>query len=285
MTAELDELLEWLKTRHGVHVPETQRAFVAAFVESRQKARGWSEYRAALETDDGERNALIDASTIGETYFFRDEAQFRVLRNEILPRFRRHFGRLPTIWSAACSTGEEALSLLLLLADAWGLPVESCRGHVWASDVNRTSLHAFEGGVFRPNSVREDGQGFHRLLEPYLDTPSGTVRVPKAVVDLVERRPVNLIADDLEALPRKFDLVVLRNMMIYVALEERPTIYRRIVDRLSDEGVLILGKAELPFFHDDEMSLAELDGTFVFVRNSSSVWTSTERRKAWPART
>jgi chemotaxis protein methyltransferase CheR len=282
---ELDELLEWLKTRHGVHVPETQRAAVLAFVGSRQKGRRWAEYLQALEADDDERNALIDASTIGETYFFRDEAQFRVLRNEILPRFRRHFARHPTIWSAACSTGEEALSLLFLLADVWGLPVEACKGRVWASDVNRTSLHAFERGEFRSNSVREDGQGFHRLLEPYLDTRTGTVRVPKSVVDLVERRPLNLIADDLEVLPLKFDLIVLRNMMIYVALEERPTIYRRIVDRLSDEGVLILGKAELPFFQDDEMSLAELDGTFVFVRNSSSVWTSTERKKAWPART
>ena len=280
----LEEIFVRLRRRWGIHVPDTQRSTIAVFLRDRLRGASWSSYVERLEADGAERQALIDVATVGETYFFRDEAQFSTLRHEILPRFRRGAARMPLLWSAACSTGEEALSLLLVLADAWGVPLEACRGHVIASDVNRVALDAFASGEFRASSLREDGQLFHPLLLRHGARTGGRIAVTHGIVDLIPRRQINLITDDFGALPPAIDVIFLRNMMIYVPIEERSTIYRKVVARLSPDGVLILGKAELPFFSDSEATLAEIGGSFAFVRRTSALWPVTEHRDEWHAR-
>jgi chemotaxis protein methyltransferase CheR len=277
----LDLLIEWLKRRWGIQVQETQCTPLSAFLDQRLEGLTWGEYRFRVETENAERAALLDAATIGETYFFRDEAQFRLLRDRMFPFFRDHKKSMPRLWSAACSTGEEAISLLVLLADAWGASLETCRGRVWASDLNPKALEQFSSGVFRLGSLRQDGESFHQLLDPYMERGGKSLHIPKDIIDLIQIREINLITETLDLVPGNVDILLLRNMMMYVPFEERSPIYRKVSEKLSSDGVLVLGKAELPFFQEPSMVVAELDGTFVLIKETSRFLVSEKQRNAW----
>jgi chemotaxis protein methyltransferase CheR len=280
---DFQRLLVWLKNDWGLTIQETQWISLARFLDEKLGSDlAFPDYQVLVKGNEEERSDLLEAATIGETYFFRDEAQFAMLRRWILPAFRSLHFRMPMLWSAACSTGEEALSLLLVLADAWEVGPEACRNKVWASDVNSRALKQFSSGLFRTASLREDGKGFHPLLEPFLTKSGSSFVLNSTLVDLIPKLPVNLITDSLASLPGSFDIIFLRNMMIYVSLEERPRIYEKIVAKLSPEGVLILGKAELPFFEEKSMDLAEIDGTFLFVKKKSLLSSWEKRGYGWP---
>jgi chemotaxis methyl-accepting protein methylase len=91
-----------------------------------------------------------------------------------------------------------------------------------------------------------------------------------------------LVTDSLDSLPEAFDFIFLRNMLLYVTQEERPQIYRKVVNKLSPDGVLILSKAELPFFQHDAMDLVEIDGCFVLIKKSSRYGSWNHKEATWP---
>jgi len=265
---DFTKVIAWLKEDWGVTIQETQYSSLAQFLkEQTTETSTFEDYQRQVRSNNAARSALLDAATIGETYFFRDEAQFRLLRDRVLPRFRSLETRMPRIWSAACSSGEEPLSLLFLLAQVWGVDLARCADQVWASDINPLALERFTSGFYRPHSLRSDGASFHGMLNPFLERESqGFLRMSAPVVKLISKRIINLVTDPLTVLPGRFDLIVLRNMMIYVHLDERPLIYRKVVEKLNPGGVLLLGKAELPFFSDETMELAEIDAVFILVK-------------------
>jgi chemotaxis protein methyltransferase CheR len=276
-----------LKRNWGLSIRETQFEALSLFLDEKLEASGltWELYASVIEAGGPERADLLDAATVNETYFFRDGSQFELLRRRLLPAFRATHGRMPRLWSAACASGEEGLSLLLVLADVWGLGPESCRHQVWASDINPRALERFEAGSFRPASFRADGRQFHHLLDPFMTKDEAAVQISPALLALIPKREVNLITDSLASVPGTFDFIFLRNMMLYVPMGERPVIYRKIVDKLSPDGVLVLAKAEVPFFQDDEMELKEIDGNFVLTKKSSPAAPWKQGGLEWTART
>lgn len=267
----------WLRDSQELVVPETNRTRLGDFVDSRMAEKGWpvEEYLAFLAADRHERELLIDAATIGETYFFRDEAHFDLVRNRFLPFFAGQ-GRVPLVWSAATSTGEEILSLAALYADFYGSP-EAAADRVWASDINALSLARLREGRFRAGSLRDDGRRHHGCLAPWLSRDAAWLYVDRRLVDLVQTRTVNLMTDSLDAIPGGIDLLFLKNMMIYFPHEKRRVIYRKVAAKLSDQGFLVLGKSEVPFFEHPDLTLVEEAGNFFFARRGSPYRARTER--------
>lgn len=279
--------LDWLKRHWGLSIRETQFPALHRFLADKLDISRLTmeQYCRVVGSVEQEKADLLDAVTVGETYFFRDEGQFELLRLRLLPEFRATHRTMPRLWSAACSTGEEALSLLVVLAEAWGTNPEGCRNQVWASDINPRVLETLASGTFRPSSFREDGQSFHHLFQSFVTRTASSVQMSRGLVDLVPRRQINLVTDSLEAIPGEFDFIFLRNMMLYVTLEERPAIYQKVVRKLAPEGILVLGKAETPFFQEDSMNLKEIDGSFVFVKKSAREGSREPRRTGWPIST
>ncbi|MEI6874089.1 MAG: CheR family methyltransferase, partial [Spirochaetota bacterium] len=109
---EYQSLTSFLERCHHLPVPETNHLHFGDFISRRLEERSCTlgEYLDGLPTDLQETKLAIDAATIGETYFFRDESHFSLLLYEFLPFFSQ-LGRVPLAWSAAASTGEEALSI------------------------------------------------------------------------------------------------------------------------------------------------------------------------------
>ncbi len=247
MTAtEGQHLRDFLEAQLSLVVPETNHARLGEFVTNRLQETG-CEFRAYLDLlvqNKAEMDLVIDASTIGETYFFRDESHFALLRDEILPiaaLYTSHYG------STTC------------LADK-----------IWASDINCLSLGALERGRYRNRSLRDDGGKFHPLLEPWIVRDEQGFQVDARVHKQVQVRKINLMTDTLDSIPCAVDILFLKNMMIYFPLERRRIIYQKVAAKLSPHGFLILGKSEVPFFESTELTLLERQGVFFFVTKSSA---------------
>ncbi|MEI6386776.1 MAG: CheR family methyltransferase [Spirochaetota bacterium] len=267
---ELREITRHLEERHALVVPETNKSRLSEFVAQRLREHSWTmdAYFMQLAMNISETALLLDAATIGETYFFRDESHFSLLLEEFLPFFSR-LGRVPRAWSAATSTGEEALSIAVVYAQFFG-SLEKLGGEIWASDINAISLDFLRGGTYRNRSLRDDGRRFHASLEPWITREEQLFKVDPRLRSLLEIRTINLMSDSFDAIPGQVDILFLKNMMIYFPLDRRKSIYRKLSSKLSPEGILVLGKSEVPFFESPDMALIERRGTFFCVPKTSS---------------
>jgi chemotaxis protein methyltransferase CheR len=187
--------------------------------------------------------AIAEAMTINETSFFRDGRPFELLRTELLPKLiesRRHMRSL-RFWSAACSTGQEAYSIAMLLLESfpslsgWNIRIE---GTDFSSDVveraNQGRYHRIE--INRGLPARNLVRYFDHVREEWVAKPE--------VRQLTNFRVANLC----ETLPfrERFDVIFLRNVMLYFAQETRRVLLANAHRLLAPDGVLFLGSSEQP---------------------------------------
>ncbi|MCY1353578.1 Chemotaxis protein methyltransferase [compost metagenome] len=193
-----------------------------------------------------ELEVAIDLITTHETYFFREPKHFDFLQQKILPEMaaRDEF----RVWSAASSTGEEAYTLAMLLDD--GRPQRSWE--VLATDISLHVLRSARRGLY----VMARGERIpQRLLKRYClkgrDLYEGRFLVERALRERVEFRQSNLI----KAAPElgHFDLILLRNVLIYFDVPTKLQVLRNVVDRLKPGGWLMVGHSEA--LHDTALPL------------------------------
>ena len=187
--------------------------------------------------------AIAEAMTINETSFFRDSRPFELLRRELLPKLieARRFTRRLRIWSAACSTGQEALSVAMLLREyftmqaGWDIRIE---GTDIASSVIRRArqgcYHRIE--INRGLPARCIVRYFEKVDEDWVAKPE--------IHDLCHFRQENLCSTP----PFRdiFDVILLRNVMLYFSQETRCRVLETMHRLLASDGVLLLGSAEQP---------------------------------------
>lgn len=189
----------------------------------------------------------VDALTTNETYFFRDLDPFDALREHVIPRFQaRHPGAPLMMWSAASSTGQEAYSLAMLMAEHFpDLP-----SRILGTDLSRTVIARAQAGVYNQIEVNRGLPA--RLLVRYFQLQEGAWRIGNSIRARVDFREMNL-AGTWPELPR-MDIVFLRNVMIYFDLGTRQRILQQVKRVLAPGGLLVLGGAETtmtidPAFH------------------------------------
>lgn len=180
---------------------------------------------------------LINALTTNETYFFREPKHFEFFKTQIIkPWHGDHF----RIWSAACSTGEEAYSLAMILAENLG----QRHWEVFASDVSTRVLDIAKDGVYLLDRLE---QMDNRLLEKYClkgtRSQEGYFRVNAKLRDRVYFNAVNLM----HSLPLNlgiFDVIFLRNVLIYFDQETKKQVVERLVKALKPGGYFFISHSE-----------------------------------------
>jgi chemotaxis protein methyltransferase CheR len=191
---------------------------------------------------------LIQAITVGETYFFRDQAHFDTLRTHVLPQLiveRRKTGnKLLRLWSAGCASGEEPYSLAMLLHEL--LPdIETWHIMLLGTDINLVFLERARRGMYRPSSFRGETPEVIRKRW-FTVTPEGYQLYP-LIRDMVIFSPLNL-ADrgypSLESGTLNLDLIICRNVTIYFDQETVCDIVSRFYQALNDKGWLVVGHSE-----------------------------------------
>lgn len=224
----------------GVTLPSSKKALVSGRLSKRLRFAGcqtFMEYHDLLKTDREECQWAVDLLTTNETYFFREPKHFEFLRDEILKAHPR--SRPFRAWSAASSSGEESYSLAMLLGDIMG----GSNWEVIGSDISMQVLEKAERGLYplaRTNHMPPDY--LRRFCLKGTGQHAGKLLVSRGLRERVKFMQVNLNAE----LPKLglFDVVFLRNVMIYFSAETKAQVVRRVLTQLRPGGHFFIGHSE-----------------------------------------
>jgi chemotaxis protein methyltransferase CheR len=231
----------------GIMFADTKRYFVDKRLQERMLAVGQPMFRDYFNTlrfqaSGEEFQALVNLMTVNETYFYREEYQFRCLVRSILPEVvrRKAPGAPVRIWSVPCSTGEEPYSIAFQLLDTWP-EVDQHDIEIVASDIDTTVLDQAKRGLYGDRSVQHVPKA---TLERYTHRVRGAYEVISDIRESIAFARVNL-SDPLSTRQfRNFDVVFCRNLLIYFDDASRRDAAQTIYDALRPGGFVCLGHSE-----------------------------------------
>jgi chemotaxis protein methyltransferase CheR len=197
--------------------------------------------------------AVAEAMTINETSFFRDIAPFEMLRQVVFPQLieERAEKRRLRIWSAASSTGQEAYSLAMLIAEHFP-NLAQWDVKIIGTDISRHVVDYAQRGRYRRLEVNRGLPA--RMLLKYMVREGDEWEVIPRVRAMCEFRYANLCAP-MPQLPA-FDLVMLRNVLLYFSQHDRRELFKEIYQKIVSGGYLVLGNAEQA---EDSTNLFEVE--------------------------
>jgi len=244
---EFRRLCEFLYRRTGMIFNEAKRYYVQRRIDDRMAATGatsFASYFARLRSEaHGEVEPFINAFTVNETYFYREEHQLQCLTSDLLgERTRaRPPGQPIRIWSVPCSTGEEPYSIAIWLLQNWP-EVDAHDIEIVGSDIDTQALEAARAGVFGRRALMRLSPD---LIAKYLE-PAGEERwrVLQDLRDSVAFSPVNLVEPDQTRPFGRFDVIFCRNVLIYFDDASRRTAAENLYENLAPGGFICLGHTE-----------------------------------------
>jgi chemotaxis protein methyltransferase CheR len=209
----------------------------------REKLRDLNALAEALRRPGAESivRDVVEAMTTNESFFFRDDKPFQHFRAQALPRIlaARPPGSSVRIWSAASSSGQEAYSLAMILAEN-KLAIANHRVEIIGTDIAREQLSRAREGVYTQFEVQ---RGLPvQLLMKYFKKEDPGWRLAEPIRAMAQFREFNLLGD-LRPLGR-FDIVFCRNVLIYFDQETKKRVLEAIAALMAPDGVLYLGGAE-----------------------------------------
>lgn len=206
---------------------------------------------------------VVEAMCIHETSWYRDAPAFEAIRRVIdeIAESRAGRGAL-NIWSAACSTGQEPYTIAMMCAE--NPKLISMRVRITATDI---STHAVERARAGAYSQLEIGRGLPAAALVRWFSRSGTSWVANQDLrSMVSFRQLNLGAAPYPALGGPFDLILLRNVLIYFPVEEKGRVLSSIASQLTPDGALVLGASETTIGISDKFRPDRVNNVSVFRR-------------------
>jgi chemotaxis protein methyltransferase CheR len=224
---------------------ENSRFVLERRLQPRLRQRGllsFAEYEATM--DAGEMDTLLDTVAVHETYFFREKRQLRAFTEQIVPELARSDEAI-RIWSAGCSTGEEAYTIAMLMAER-GL-LDDGRVQLLATDLSRRVIDSARRGLYGSTSFRTTEPEYQEHY--FHDAGRGLWQASDHLRTAVQFEQANLIDPDARRLQPPangggFDAIFCRNVLMYFDEEAARQTLTLIYSLLKDGGYLLLGHAE-----------------------------------------
>lgn len=188
-------------------------------------------------------NLVVENMTIQETSFFRGPRVFDNLKKNIIPKLIKEnvYSHTIKIWSACCSTGQEPYSILMLLKEEFP-ELENWNILLLATDVSENALIKARTGIYsRFETIR--GLSTNLKEKYFLEIPDGQYQICADLRQKVKFQQVNLL-EGFYPLGGPFDIILLRNALIYFAPEVCTGIFQKLRGVIKDSGSLILGESE-----------------------------------------
>ena len=224
-----EQVLDYILVETGIRLPETKYKALGDFLIGLGKELDFGTFVRHVEGPGSED--FINVVTINETYFFREQRHFSLLRSGLLATLAES-GRPLRIWSAACSSGEEAVSLAALARSIQGK--DGYR--VYATDISPQVLARLKTGLYTQASLREDGRGFHQLLEPFSEQKGKNIQIYPELLNSIESAVLNLSEPAYPAIPDGLNLIFMRNVLMYMPMETRQRILGTVSGKLVEIG-------------------------------------------------
>jgi len=236
-------LTEFIEAQTGLTFPPARYADLLDGIRRVMRKAGMQnphEYLNLLRCSNHAFKDLVAEITVGETYFFRHAAQFEFLRREVLPRFR-HCDMSLRLWSAGCSSGEEAYSLAIL-TEQEGI---ASRTRILATDISERALKRARQGVYSQWSLRE---ATGDLISSWFRSEGSRFHLVERLGDRVEFRCLNLAADTYASTLSAgcMDVIFCRNVLMYFDRNTIARVAQRLFDALTEGGWLFTAPADPP---------------------------------------
>jgi chemotaxis protein methyltransferase CheR len=264
MTAEtFVQFRDLIYEKSGIFFPENKKYVLDSRLASRLAERNcttFEEYYALLKTDgcrDKELPALFNAVTTNETFFYRDLPQLQAFNDLIVPSVikENQGNRRLKIWSAACSTGDEAFTLAIMLlergregARLGALGAGGCNGELsgWnleiaASDISEAALGSARRATYGPYAMRHVPP---HIIQRYFQLEDGLHVVKPEVRRLVRFANINLCESSRVKLMKGMDVIFCRNCLIYFDERAKKRVVDSFYDCLNPRGYLVIGFSE-----------------------------------------
>lgn len=249
---EIEQICRLINQRLGFNYTVQKKYLVQSRLNKRLIELNLSSYQAYLDLlakDPSEFSRLVSLVTTNVTSFFRESYQFQILRQELLPELIANNQKVKKVrcWSAGCSSGEEAYTLAIVMNEALG---ESWDLRVLASDVSIVKLQEGMAGEYHqeriagiPKELREKyfTQG-EKNPNFYKVKPKLREQINFQKINLIERME---IPDSI-----RFDLILCRNVFIYLARPAQEKVVQGFYHFLKRGGYLFLGLSESLSFAD-----------------------------------
>ncbi len=264
-----------IEERCGLRFDDSQRVSLSASVSLRMQQLELDSEDEYVERLRGEAPRMVEAElrnllnlvTVTETCFFRDASQFRLLRNHIIPGLiaerlaKGDKNRTIRIWSAGCSSGEEAYSIALTLEDMGFY--RACPGwtiDIIGTDLNTKVLEKARAGVYTARAMR-NVEG--RLRDRYFVGEGKTFSLADTIKKHVKFEYGNLTQTPMPSTGPQ-DIVFCKNVAIYFRADVTRKLIKGLYDTLAGEGYLLLGHAESLWQLSDGFALVEQERAFCY---------------------
>jgi chemotaxis protein methyltransferase CheR len=244
---DVQRFCEFLYRRTGLSFNEAKRYFINRRLEDRIAATGSQSFQAyfsLLRADaDHEIEHLINAFTVNETYFYREDQQLRCMTSSLLNAIvsQKERGSTVRIWSIPCSTGEEPYSIAIWLMENWP-EVDNHNVEIVGSDIDTRVLQAAAEGIFGDRALmRLSTDVISRYFKP---VAGGRRQIDEGLRNSIEFTRANLIDANEMARHGDFDLIFCRNVLIYFDDASRRRAAENLYDCLRPGGYICLGHSE-----------------------------------------
>jgi chemotaxis protein methyltransferase CheR len=249
---EFEKFRDYFYRKTGINFENNKFDYVERRISSRMQeihCPRFRSYFASLRLDfsGDELQTLTNLLTINETYFFREEYQFKCLVYSALDEIVRHKrpGERIRIWSIPCSTGEEPYSIALYLLEHWPR-IETMDVEIHASDIDTRVLAMAKQGIYSQRSLQHLSQ---EIIDHYFTyRPDGdtgdTWQISLDLRNAVDFSSANLFELEKNKNMRNFDVIFCRNVLIYFDDMSRRKVAESLYDALNPGGFVLLGHSE-----------------------------------------
>ena len=202
---------------------------------AKHKITSYEAYVSQLKKDREMFDEFVNYLTINVSEFYRNPEQWELLEKDILPFLFENHGKQLKIWSAACSTGDEPYSLVMLLSKI--MPLSNIK--VIATDIDSQVLEKARLGLYNVKSLKTLPLEFQSRY--FTKINDRTYQISDKIKSRVEFKKQNLLKDDY---PQGCHLIVCRNVLIYFTEEAKNDIYLKFAKSMKKDGILFVGSTE-----------------------------------------
>lgn len=225
------------------------------------------EYEQLVRRDQQQFEHLISQLTVNETYFFRESEQIQLLTEVLIPQVlaqKKHAGPV-RILSAGCSSGEEPYSLVMALQHIYGERTKQLF-QVDAGDLDLRILEKARQGVYSAFSFRGVEAQWR---ERYFQATGNGYQLKSIIREQVQFYPLNLLATDLHADLKNYDIIFFRNVSIYFDTDTRRIIHHKFDQLMNEQAILFLGSSEILGNDLGVFELVEQQGQYFFIKGKA----------------